>query len=79
MELPEERETILDPTLASVKNRLAGLKVENASLRWSRGKVDEIIVALEKDVGLALKAVAESAQHNVMQVAGLVESAFSDH
>lgn len=60
-------------------NISAAVKVENTSLRWSRGNVVDKIKVLEADVGSTLKAVSASAQKDLTQVAQLVEFSFSEH
>lgn len=60
----------------TVKKVVAGVKVENASIRWFHGSVDDKIVAPEADVGLGFEAVGESAQRNVTHVGQSVKSAF---
>lgn len=79
MELVMEREKILDRNLALLKKKLANVKVNIDPLCWSSGYVDEKIMAVEKDVGLALGAGAGLAHHNVKQFAGSVELCFLDH
>lgn len=74
-----EREKTLNRTLASVRKSLAGVKVENASLWWARGSADEKVAALEAEVGLAPKVVADLDQLNKTQVAQSVDATFSDH
>lgn len=54
----------------------AGVKLENASLRWSRGNLDFMIVELEKDIGEFLKAAIELVHHSATQFAVSVELAF---
>lgn len=68
MKLLKVQEKNLDSNLASVKTELAGVKVENASRRWSRGNIDDEIEELEADVGSGLKEVAESAQKYVTKL-----------
>lgn len=58
---------------------MSDAKDQNVLLQWSRGNVDENIKALEKDFGAAFKAVAKSAQQNVLQVADSREAAYSQH
>lgn len=53
--------------LAKIKS--AGVMVESAFLRWSCGIVEDMLTALEVEVGLELKAVAKLAPLNKMQVA----------
>lgn len=60
-----------------MKIELDGVKGENASLWRSRGNVAEKIEASEADVGSALKAVAELAEHNVAQAEQSVDAAFT--
>lgn len=79
MELLKKWEKTLDRNLSSVKKEFAGLKVENASLRCFRGNVDDKIEALEADVVSPHKAVADTAQQNVTNVAQSVDAAFSEH
>lgn len=79
MEVLGEREKGLDCNLALVKKELAGVKVENVSLQWSQGNIKDKLVSLENDAVETLTAVAESAQHNVMQDAESVDSAFSKY
>lgn len=63
----------------SVKKGLAGEKFEKTFLWWSRGNVHEKVMALKKNVNVALSAVANSVQQSVLQIAHSVESAFFDH
>lgn len=46
-----EAEKTLIPNFAPVKKKLAGVKLNNANLWWTRGNVDDKIEALEPDVG----------------------------
>lgn len=73
----KDREKMLDRKLASERKELTDGKVQNVSLRWSCRNVHEKIEALEKDAGVAFKAVDVSAHQNVTQVAHPVEAAFS--
>lgn len=59
-----------------MKKGLANWKMQNASLRWSRGNFDVNVEAMEKDVGVAFTAVAGAAQQNVSYVAHSVEVEF---
>lgn len=68
-----EREKTFNRNLASVKKEFADVTVENASLRWSRGNVDDNVAELVADVGLVPKVVAESAQLEKTQVAQSVD------
>lgn len=79
IELLKDRLKTFDIDLASVMKKLASVKVENASLRWSRNNVDEKFMALGKDMNMALTAVADSSQQSVSHIAHLVESAFFEH
>lgn len=79
MELLRKREKTLGRILVSVKRALAGVKVENASLRWSGEYGDEKVVGLKKDVGEARKVADESSQHSTTQNAGKLQPAYSEH
>lgn len=54
--------------LRRVEKKFAGEKVENACHRSSLVNIVEKIVALQKNVGFAIKAAAVSAPQNVLQV-----------
>lgn len=62
IKLLREFEKTFSRNLASVKKKMDVVKVENASLRWFRGSIDDNVAALGTVTGSALKAVAESAQ-----------------
>lgn len=79
MGLLKKREKILYCSVASVKKEVNGIEVENPSPLCSCGNVDERTMALENGVGLVVKVVAESVQHNVMQLARLVALSFLKH
>lgn len=65
IQLVKEREKTLHRNLALVKKELAGVNVENASLRRSLGNVDDKTESLDRQ--------------NVTQVAQSVDAAFSGH
>lgn len=75
----ERRKKTSDRGLESFKKTLADVKVENASLWWSRVNFDGKVVTLQENVGSVLKAVAELAWQYVTQVLQSVDSAFSEH
>lgn len=79
MGLLKDQEKTLDRFLASVRKELTHAKRQNASLRWSRGNIDEKVKTMEKDVGVSCKTVADSPQRNVSQVAHIEDVAFLQH
>lgn len=79
MEVLIEEEKVLDGNSASVKKAVASVRVGNAVLQWSRGNIDDEIVALVTDVCYASKVVADPAQQNPTKDAQSVESEIFEH
>lgn len=65
--------------LVSVKKELADAKVENESLRWFRGNVDEKVEALEAEVSFSAPDGGGVGSANKTKAAQSVDAAFSEH
>lgn len=65
--------------IASVMKELAFVMVENASLMWFRGNVDDKTAVLEAGVGSTFMLMVDSNQRNKTQVAQWVDAAFFEH
>lgn len=77
MVLSKKQKKSLDCNLLLVKMESVGVKVENASVWWSRANVNDKIEALEADVDSEAMALTESAQQSATQVAQSMEMASS--